>query len=103
MRSVLGFRALAVFVVAVALAAPSWSASKPHVVVLGKPQPIKIYVGPDEQRFASINVRPLYVDTKLKDYTTGEAHDVTDRQFVVQRVYRLNDSLPGDSPKQDKW
>jgi len=39
----------------------------------------------------------------MKDYTTGESHDITDRQFVVQRAYRLNDSLPGDSPKQSKW
>jgi hypothetical protein len=72
-------------------------------VFLGKPQAVRIFASADEQQSASINVRPLYVDTKLKDYTTGDAHDVTDRQFVVQRAFRLNDSLPGDSPKQGKW
>ncbi len=85
------------------LVLPAWSASKPHVVFLGKPQTVKISLGRDESQSATISVRPLYVDTKLKDYTTGDAHDMTDRQFVVQRAYRLNDSLPGDSPKQGKW
>jgi len=97
MRAALG---LALVLVA---AIPCWSASKPHVVALGKPQPVKIFAGADENQAVSITVRPLYVDTKLKDYTTGDAHDVTDRQFVVQRAFRVNDSLPGDSPKQSKW
>jgi len=86
-----------------AMTIPAWCASKPHVVFLGKPQPVRIALGPAEDQSVKINVRPLYVDTKLKDYTTGDAHDVTDRQFVVQRAYRLNDALPGDSPKQARW
>jgi hypothetical protein len=72
-------------------------------VLLGKPQTVKIFFGHDESQSTNMTVRPLSVDSKLKDYTTGEAHEVTDRQFVVQRAYRLNDSLPGDSPKQSKW
>lgn len=86
-----------------ALAIPGWGASKPHAVLLGKPQAVKIFFGRDDSQSSTMTVRPLYVDTKLKDYTTGEPHDVTDRQFVVQRAYRLNDSLPADSPKQSKW
>ena len=86
-----------------ALAIPARSATKVHVVALGKAQSVKILVGPDEASTLSINVRPLYVDDKLKEFTTGSAHDVTDRLFVVQRAYRVNDSLPGDSPKQSKW
>jgi len=97
MRAAFGFALM------LAAAIPVWSASKPHVVFLGKAQPVKIFLGRDETQSVTISVRPLYVDTKLKDYTTGEAHDVTDRQFVVQRVFRLNDSLPGDPPKQSKW
>ena len=100
MRSVFGFTA---FVIALAMTMPAWSASKPHVIFLGKPQAVKIFMGRDEGQSATISVRPLYVDTKLKDYTTGDVHDVTDRQFVVQRAYRLNDSLPEDPPKQSKW
>ncbi len=97
MRGVCGFALM------LATAIPVWSASKPHVVFLGKPQPAKIFLGRDESQSVSITVRPLYVDTKLKDYTIGDAHDVTDRQFVVQRAFRINDSLPGDTAKQSKW
>jgi hypothetical protein len=103
MSSICGLRNFAGIALALAMAVPAWSVSKPHVVFLGKPLPVKIFVARDEGHSATINVRPLYVDTKLKDYTTGDAHDVTDRQFVVQRAYRLNDSLPGDSPKRSKW
>ena len=91
------------FIIALAMVTPAWSASKPHVVFLGKAQTVKILVGRDESQSATMTVRPLYVDSKLKDYTTGEAHDITDRDFVVQRAYRINDALPGDPPKQGKW
>ena len=37
--------------------------------------------------------------------STGDAHDVTDRSFVVRRVIRLNDALPTDKPaaKKEHW
>jgi hypothetical protein len=41
----------------------------------------------------ALKIRALLVDGVLKEWTTGEAHDVTDRSFVVRRVIRLNDSL----------
>jgi len=50
---------------------------------------------------SELKIRPLVVDGQVKEWTTGEAHDVTDRSFVVRRVLRLNDSLPGD--KQGHW
>jgi hypothetical protein len=100
MRSFFRFAGL---VVALAVTLPAWCASKPHVVSLGKPQTVKIFFGQDESQSATVSVRPLYVDAKLKDYTMGEAHEVTDRQFVVQRAYRLNDSLPGEPTKQNTW
>ena len=40
---------------------------------------------------------------KVKDFTTGDTHDVTDREFVVRRAYRINDSLPDDTHKAAKW
>jgi hypothetical protein len=82
---------------------PAAAASKPHVVALGKVTPVKLFVGPSEDKTVNIVVRPLYVDTKLKEFTTGESHDVTDREFVVRRAYRINDSLPEDSRKSPKW
>ncbi len=97
MRSVFGFALLLATVI------PVWSASKPHVVFLGKSQPVKISLGPDATQVRNISVRGLYVDSKLKDFTTGSLHDITDRLFVVQRAFRINDSLPGDPPKQPKW
>ena len=46
-----------------------------------------------------ITVRPLYVDSRLKEFTTGDSHDVTDREFVVRRAFRINDALPDDARK----
>ncbi len=43
-----------------------------------------------------LKIRALLVDGVLKEWTTGDAHDVTDRSFVVRRVIRLNDALPDD-------
>ena len=48
----------------------------------------------------SLKIRALLVDGVLKEWTTGDAHDVTDRSFVVRRVIRLNDALPTDKPPE---
>ncbi len=54
-----------------------------------------------------LKIRALLVDGVLKEWTTGEVHDVTDRSFVVRRAIRLNDALPGDKQSQaenkDRW
>ena len=44
-----------------------------------------------------------YVDAKLREFTMGEPHDVTDRIFVVRRAYRVNDWLPDDPKSVPKW
>lgn len=44
----------------------------------------------------SLKIRALVVDGAIKEWTTGDAHDVTDRSFVVRRALRLNDQLPGE-------
>ena len=41
----------------------------------------------------------LLVDGKVKEWTNGEAHAITDRTFVIRRALRLNDSLPGDKSR----
>ena len=79
------------------------AASKPHVMSFGKPTTVKLLLGPSEEKSLSISVRPLFLDTKLKEYTTGPAHDITDRVFVVRRAYRVNDSLPDESSVRWLW
>lgn len=81
------------------------AASKPrvHVISFGKTMAVKLYLGPDEDHTAPMKVRALYADTKLKEFVTGEVHEVTDRLFVVRRAYRLNNSLPSDESKAPSW
>ncbi len=75
---------------------------KPHTVVLGKWTTVKLLAGENENEPVDIKIRPLLVDGKLKEVTTGASHDVTDRVFVVQRAYRLNDLLPGEN-SASRW
>jgi len=76
-------------------------ASQPHVVALGKALPVKLFIGAAEDKTMDMTVRPLYVDAKVKGFTTGKSHDVTEREFVVRRAFRINDALPSD--KAPKW
>jgi hypothetical protein len=50
-----------------------------------------------------LKIRALYVDTRLKEFTTGPSHEVTDRLFVVRRVVRLNDTLADETATTPKW
>ncbi len=94
-----------VYCLVIALLVPSLAtaASKPHVVALGKSLNVKLFIGSAEDKTVDIRIRPLYVDSKLKEFTTGDSHDVTDHEFVVQRVFRINDTLPDDTRKCPKW
>jgi hypothetical protein len=51
-------RSVSFLVLILATTVSGWSASKPHVVALGKPQQVKIFLGPDETQVISISVRP---------------------------------------------
>ena len=91
-------------IVAAALVA-SAAPRKTHSVVLGAVKKVTYTKAGDPAGAApaenELKVRALLVDGVLKEWTTGDAHDVTDRSFVVRRVLRLNDALPGD--KQGHW
>ncbi len=52
---------------------------------------------------SELRVRPLVVDGRVKDWTTGEPHDVTDRSFAVRRALRINDALPTDKAEHWVW
>jgi hypothetical protein len=96
-------RTVHVLVVLMSLNIAISAASKPHVVSFGKPQPVKLFIGAAEIKTMDITVSPLFVDAKLKEYTTGKQHDVTDRQFVIRRAFRINDALPDEARKAPKW
>lgn len=80
---------------------------KAHVVVLGATRKVPYSKAGDPGGAATgedtLRIRPLLVDTALKEWTTGDSHDVTDRSFVVRRVIRINDALPGDKPGHWVW
>ena len=78
-------------------------AVKQHVVTFGKLMPVKLFLGPSEDRVVDMQVRSLFIDGKLKDFTTGDTHDITDTVFVVRRAFRVNDSLPTEPRKAPKW
>src|SRR5690348_11876669 len=73
---------------------------KVHVVVLGAARRVPYSKVGDPAGAAAgedtLKTRPLLVDGVVKEWTSGEAHDVTDRSFVVRRVIRVNDELPGE-------
>jgi len=83
------------------------SGSKPHVVGLGLPHREAYSVQGDpagaQKDETHLNVRALVVDGKVKEWTTGDSHAVTDRSFTVRRAVRLNDSLPTDKSPHWVW
>ncbi len=59
--------------------------------------------GGDDDKPLTLKVRPLLVDARVKEFTVGPAHDVTDRLFVVRRAFRVNDTLPQESAAAPHW
>ncbi len=78
------------------------AASKGHVIGFGKPISAKWYVGPDEDHPVDLKIRALYVDSRLKEFAVGPAHDVSDHVFVVRQVFHLNDALSGEA-EAPRW
>jgi len=87
------------------------AARKTHSVVLGSVKHVPYSQAGDPAGAAAgestLSIRALLVDGLLKEWTTGDAHDVTDRSFVVRRAIRLNDALPtdkqGTGEKPARW
>ena len=67
-------------------AIPGSAVVKPHVISFGKWTTVKWLAGPVENRPLELKVRALYVDTRLKEYTTGGPHEVTDPLCRTARV-----------------
>lgn len=75
---------------------------KAHVITFGKWIAVK-WPDASGKKLLDLKVRPLFVDTRLKEYTTGTPHDLTDRLFGVRRVFRVNDALPEESVARWQW
>jgi hypothetical protein len=78
------------------------AAPKVHVMTFGKWMSIQWFAGDEENKPLMLKVRPILVDGRLKEYVMGSPHEVTDRLFVVRRVFRVNDSL-ADDPGPSRW
>ncbi len=83
------------------LAVSAAAAPRQHIIVLGKWQTVKTLA--DSGEASEVKVRSLLVDGRVKEYTSGPAHEVTDRLFVIRRAYRVNDVLPDDQKKTPQW
>lgn len=97
---------IAIFTASLAcLPAARAAARKEHGVYLGAVKHVPYSRQGDPAGAAagedSLPIRALVVNGSLKEWTTGDTHDVTDRSFVVRWAIRLNNSLPGD--KQEQW
>jgi hypothetical protein len=89
---------------------PPLSAATPkvHTVTLGPFRKLP-YTQPDAtpdtraDETSTLRIRPLFVDDRQKEWTTGEIHDITDRTFTVRRALRINDSLPNEAAQRWVW
>jgi hypothetical protein len=81
--------------------------TKPHILTFGKWTTVQWFpesgTGTAHDQPLTLKVRPLLVDSHVKEFTLGAAHDVTDRLFVVRRAFRVNDSLPQESASPPHW
>jgi hypothetical protein len=95
------------FTLVVILVSAALATSKPHVIAFGKWTSVQwspdASPGTADYKPLALKVRPLLIDTRMKEFTLGPAHDVTDRLFVVRRAFRVNDSLPSESPALTHW
>jgi len=93
---------LLLLLVSAALSPSSRAAAKTHVIVFGKWTSVAWLAG-TEDRPLILKIRPLLVDARVRAFTIGTPHEVTDQLFVVQRVFRMNDSLPDESSAPPHW
>jgi hypothetical protein len=94
------FRVTAAFLV---FGMPGLAASKPHVITFGKAIVVKAPTGSEQSSSADWKIRPVYVDGRLKEFTVGNSHEVTEQLFVVRRMVRLNDTLPQEPTSTPRW
>ena len=77
--------------------------TKTHTISYGRPMAVKLLLGPDEDHTMPMKIRSLIIDGRIKEFVTGEPHEVTDRLLVVRRAFRLNNDLPEEEAKGISW
>jgi hypothetical protein len=96
------------FLLCVLLSTSTSAAAKVHVITFGKWLSVPWFPGTGgaetgDDKPLSLKVRALLVDGRVKEYTLGPPHEVTERLFVVRRAFRVNDSLPEDATPHWQW
>jgi hypothetical protein len=90
--------------ICVVLCGDAYSATaKAHVISFGKWISVQWNAEREADKPTAMKVRSLAVDGRVKEYMMGAPHEVTERLFVVQRVFRVNDSLPEESALRWQW
>jgi hypothetical protein len=101
------FPLFAVLIQAFLIHANAAAAAKPHLITFGKWTTVQCCldsaVSTEGNKPLTLKVRPLLIDAHVKEFTLGLPHDVTDRLFVVRRVFRINESLPQESASLPHW
>ena len=87
------------------LAVTAGAATKVHIITFGKWTSAQWFpgAGMEAEKPSILKIRALIVDGSVKEYVLGSPHEVTDRLFVVRRMFRVNDSLPADSGPHWQW
>lgn len=79
--------------------------AKPHYAALGSARTVSYSAEGDPAGArpgeTKLKVRPLVVNGKVVNWTTGAIHEVTQYIFTVQSALRINDALPTD--KHEHW
>jgi hypothetical protein len=97
-------RLLLIVLTTISLSCLSVAATKPLIISFGKSITVDwIAANIGGEKPLPMKVRPLMVDARVKEFVTGAPHEITERLFVVRRVFRLNDGLPDDPTPKWQW
>lgn len=110
MPTLIGMRTIRCWMICCGLAAlcatAAGAVAKVHLITFGKWTGVTWLAADvihDNEKPLTLKIRALMVDGRVKEYVLGAPHEITDRQFVVRRVFRVNDSLPEDSGPKWQW
>lgn len=83
-------------------------APKVHTVTLGPVHKVPYtpaFSTPDskDDDSSTLKIRPLFVDSRQKEWTVGELHNISDRSFAIRRALHINDALPNDPGERWVW